>query len=265
WWSWLRTPSALPCSSAQHSCGALQAPISSGSGARRRGDRTRATTGVLEARQHWVYGTPRQEPTPPSTGHGGWAMTRTGTGPRFWKRSEAGPPGSSLVLAKRPALPDSLFERFVEGFHLPAEAGPIASAECVERGAVVRAARRGCGHLRRGCGCRSLDHPRWRCTGLEHRREGRLERWLHRQPIVVGDDHALQLRELPLLRAQVERLHVHQRVLDRDHQQVPADHLRAHLVPERELLRDDGVLVDTRLDLLRPVDEPLLRELVLHE
>src|SRR5437773_11589779 len=111
-------------------------------------------------------------------------MTRTGTGPRFWKRSEAGPPGSSLVLAKRPALPDSLFERFVEGFHLPAEAGPIASAERVERRAVVLARRRGCGRLRRGCGRRSLDHARPPCTGLEPRRDGRLHPALHRQPTV---------------------------------------------------------------------------------
>ena len=43
---------------------------------------------------------------------------------------------------------NSLLECFVEGVHLAAEAGPVASAERVERGAVVRARRRGPGRRR---------------------------------------------------------------------------------------------------------------------
>ena len=44
--------------------------------------------------------------------------------------------------------------------------------------------------------------------------------------------------------------------------EISADDPRAHLVPEGDLLRDLGVLVDARLDLERPVDELVLGELV---
>ena len=44
--------------------------------------------------------------------------------------------------------------------------------------------------------------------------------------------------------------------------QVPADNPRSHLVPEGELLRYRGVLIDASLDLERAVDELFLWELV---
>src|SRR6266436_10337770 len=79
----------------------------------------------------------------------------------------------------------------------------------------------------------------------------------------VGCDHAFQLRQVSLLRAHIERRHIKDRVLDRDHEQVRAAyHPRAHLIPQRELLRYLGILIDPRLDLERPVDESLLGELV---
>ena len=46
----------------------------------------------------------------------------------------------------------------------------------------------------------------------------------------------------------------------RDDQQAPADHVGAVLAPERQLLRDVGVLVDARVDLARPEDQPVPRE-----
>jgi hypothetical protein len=51
--------------------------------------------------------------------------------------------GTLARLGQRPAPLGSLFERFVERFHLPAEAGPVAGAERVERGAVLAAAASG--------------------------------------------------------------------------------------------------------------------------
>src|SRR3979490_3084135 len=79
----------------------------------------------------------------------------------------------------------------------------------------------------------------------------------------VGCDHALQLRQVSVLRSQIEWRYVKDRVLDRDHKQVrTAYHPRAHLIPQRELLRDLRILIDPRLDLKRPVDELILRKLV---
>src|SRR5438876_4802848 len=51
-------------------------------------------------------------------------------------------------------------------------------------------------------------------------------------------DDALHLRDAPALGPQVERLHVDERLLDRDDQQVAADHLGAALVPQRDLARN---------------------------
>src|SRR2546430_11216840 len=51
-----------------------------------------------------------------------------------------------------------------------------------------------------------------------------LERLLHDHLVLVGHDDALHLRDPPTLGSQVERLHVDERLLDRDDQQVAADH-----------------------------------------
>src|ERR1700737_718517 len=81
--------------------------------------------------------------------------------------------------------------------------------------------------------------------------------------LTVGCDHTLQFRQVSLLRSQIGRGYIKDRVLDRDHKQVRAAyHPRAHLIPQRELLRYLRVLVDPRLDLERPVDKLLLGELV---
>ena len=62
-------------------------------------------------------------------------------------------------------------------------------------------------------------------------------------------------------RAQIQRPHVDQRLLDRDHHQRAPDHLRALLVPERDLRRDRLILADPRDDLPRAEDHLLLRKL----
>ena len=66
---------------------------------------------------------------------------------------------------------------------------------------------------------------------------------------------------LPARRAQIQRPHVEQRFLDRDDEQRALNHLRALLVPQRDLRRDDLVLIDARDDLPRPVHDRLARKL----
>src|SRR5947208_13921607 len=79
----------------------------------------------------------------------------------------------------------------------------------------------------------------------------------------VGCDHAFQLRQVSLLRSQIERRYIKDRVLDRDHKQVrTAYHPRTHLIPQRDLLRYLGALIDPSFDLEWPVDELLLGILV---
>src|SRR5436309_15866237 len=79
----------------------------------------------------------------------------------------------------------------------------------------------------------------------------------------IGCDHAFQLRQMSLLRSQIERRYIKDRVLDRDHKQVrTAYHPRTHLIPQRDLLRYLGALIDPRFDLEWPVDELLLGKLV---
>src|SRR5260370_33824572 len=81
--------------------------------------------------------------------------------------------------------------------------------------------------------------------------------------LAVGRDHTLQLRQVSLLGSQIERCYIEKRGFDRDHEQVRATyHPRTHLVPQRELLRYFGSLIDPCLDLERPVGEPLLGGLV---
>ena len=67
-----------------------------------------------------------------------------------------------------------------------------------------------------------------------------------------------QLRHGALLGLQINRLRVEQRLPAGNHQQAAADHVRALLIPERELAGELRVLVDARFDLLRAVDEARL-------
>src|SRR2546430_4218910 len=79
----------------------------------------------------------------------------------------------------------------------------------------------------------------------------------------IGCDHAFQLRQVSVLRSQIERRYIKDRVLDRDHKQVRTTyHPRAHLIPQRDLLRYLGTLIDPRFDLQWSIDELLLGKLV---
>jgi hypothetical protein len=51
---------------------------------------------------------------------------------------------------------------------------------------------------------------------------------------------------------QVDRLRVKKRLPAGNHQKAAADHVRALLIPERELAGELRVLVDARFNLLRP-------------
>src|SRR5262245_21999518 len=58
-----------------------------------------------------------------------------------------------------------------------------------------------------------------------------------------------------MLRPQIKRRHIENRVFDWDHKQVAANDPRTHLIPQCELLRDFRILIDQRLDLEWTVDE----------
>ena len=84
----------------------------------------------------------------------------------------------------------------------------------------------------------------------------RLERRPVREPILQREHDEPQLRHRAALGLQVDRLGVQQRAADRDHDQAAAPHVRALLVPQRQLARQLRVLIDARLDLQRAVDQP---------
>jgi len=77
---------------------------------------------------------------------------------------------------------------------------------------------------------------------------------LHDHAVSVCRNDALELGELASLRPQIQGGHIQDRGLYRDHQQVAADDPRACLIPQGELLRALGVLVDAGFNLERPVD-----------
>ena len=54
----------------------------------------------------------------------------------------------------------------------------------------------------------------------EQRRQGLGERLLHHHMLAVGRDHTFQLRQVSVLRPQIERRYIEKRVFDRDHEQV---------------------------------------------
>ena len=98
-------------------------------------------------------------------------------------------------------------------------------------------------------------------SAAEDARQRGIERRLHHDLIFIGDDDAVQRRNSAAGCAQVQRPHVQQRFADRNHEQRALNHLRALLVPQRNLRRDHLVLVDARDDLARAVDDRLPRKL----
>src|SRR4029453_7937807 len=87
-----------------------------------------------------------------------------------------------------------------------------------------------------------------------------LERLLHDDTVLVGNDHAGELGNPASGRTQVQRSYVDQRLFDRNHHQRSPDDLRTLLIPERDLRRNDLILRDSSDDLTRTEHELLLRE-----
>ena len=123
--------------------------------------------------------------------------------------------------------------------------------------APARAGAFGCGRLRR-----VRRGGQRRLAVAEQRRHRDLERRPVGQPILQREHDEPQLRHRAALGLQVDRLGVEQRAADRDDEQAAAAHVRALLVPQRQLTRQLRVLIDARLDLQRTVDQPRLREVV---
>ena len=157
-----------------------------------------------------------------------------------------------------------ILQKSAHRVELRAEARPVSGFQALHCLIVVverlpRPICRGARERRSRCGTRS----RRRSASFEERRQCLGERLLHHHMFTIRCDHAFELRQVSMLRPQIERRYIEDRVLDGDHKQVrAADHPRAHLVPQRELLGDFGILIDPCLDLERPVDELLLRKLV---
>ena len=82
------------------------------------------------------------------------------------------------------------------------------------------------------------------------------------QLVLQREHHEAQLGHGAALGLQVDRLGVDQRLAAGNHQQRSAPHVRALLVPQRQLAGELRVLVDARLDLQRAVDQPGLGEVV---
>src|SRR5262249_23970186 len=61
---------------------------------------------------------------------------------------------------------------------------------------------------------------------------------------------------------QIKGRYIENRDLNRDYKQVSADHPRAHLVPQRELLGDFRTLINQRFDLEWTVDELVFGKLI---
>ena len=80
--------------------------------------------------------------------------------------------------------------------------------------------------------------------------QGLIEGFSHRNAVFVGHNHPGEDREAVLLGLQVERLHVQQRLLDGNHQQISLDRPGALAIPQRDLLGNHRILVDPSLDLL---------------
>ena len=103
---------------------------------------------------------------------------------------------------------------------------------------------------------------RRRGPGAEDGVQGLIERLLHRKAIAGGHDDGLHLRQPPGPTLEEHRLDVEERVLDRDHQQIAANHGGAATSPEGEPLRDRRILLDAVLDLYGSEDELVLGQIV---
>ena len=88
---------------------------------------------------------------------------------------------------------------------------------------------------------------------------------LHDNRVAGGHDDALHFGDAALVGLEIDRLHVEIGLADRDYQHIPADHPRAGLVPEGELLANLFVLVYACLDLQRAENELVFRILVRHQ
>src|SRR5580693_7908955 len=97
-----------------------------------------------------------------------------------------------------------------------------------------------------GCRVGGCDDPSRGCCVPKKVVERLVKRGLHHNLVARNRDDALQLRKVRAFGGQIYRHDVQEGVLDRSHDQFPANHSRPFLVPEGELLGNGGVLVDHR-------------------
>ncbi len=103
----------------------------------------------------------------------------------------------------------------------------------------------------------SLDHL------LSHNDVQRLSHGsLHGHPVLIGHDHPLQLGNLYVLGDEIDGLDVQEGLFDGNDNQISTHDVRPPLVPQRQLTGDLRILIDAGFNLVGPVDQPLLRQLV---
>ena len=82
----------------------------------------------------------------------------------------------------------------------------------------------------------------------------------HRASAPVHHDHVVELGDRRLLRLHVDRLDVQERVVDRDHEEIAEQDVRACLAQERPLAGEPRILVDPGEDLRGSLDRAPLGE-----
>ena len=100
------------------------------------------------------------------------------------------------------------------------------------------------------------------CGEAEQGGQRFVKRRLHHDLVSCRCDDSLELREIGALGLEIQRNHVKERILDRNHNELSANYARSLLIPERELLRNGRVLVDHRRNLIRPIGQLVFRQFV---
>jgi hypothetical protein len=146
--------------------------------------------------------------------------------------------GNSQLMVHRGARPPQILSQLL---HLGAELHPIALPKRLQGAVIVR---RCAPQVRRHLARRrtrrrrllrgNLDSRLWRAfrndrwTALaarEQRRERRFEVVAHHGVVAIGRQHTLEFGQLAILRADIQRLDVKQRILERYDEQIAEDYL----------------------------------------
>src|SRR5664280_2387854 len=119
-----------------------------------------------------------------------------------------------------------LFKERSHGIEFRAKAAPILGFQ-PRNSAVIVAERIACAKIRRArgvsCGWRAARKGEGRRGSLEEGRQRLGERLLHDHTVAIGGYHPFELWQLAGLSPEIEGRDIENRVLDRNHQKMPAN------------------------------------------